>query len=143
VAVQLRQPAPVLAVLAPDHPLAGQRQLSLAQVTAYPLALPARNTSLRFLLDIACGRQGLHYTAALESNQIDALAAYVSVSQGIAFYGELSVRTRLRNRSVVAIALRDREMNERSLEVQTMAGRKLPDAVEAFNRHLVEALKAL
>ena len=40
-AVELRHPAPVLAVVAPGHPLAGRRQVSLAQVVACPLALPA------------------------------------------------------------------------------------------------------
>jgi DNA-binding transcriptional LysR family regulator len=142
ISVELRHPSPVLAVMAQHHPLATQRQVSLSQVTTFPLALPQKETSLRRLLDVSCGRQGLQYTPALESNQVDALVNYVAASRAVAFYGEVSIRSRLRSGSVVAIPLRDREMNERHLEVQTMAGRNLPDAVRAFARHLVEALEA-
>ncbi|MGC4008393.1 MAG: LysR family transcriptional regulator [Pseudomonas sp.] len=143
IAVELRHPSPILAVMSPRHPLASQRQVSLAQVTGYPLALPPRATSLRQLLDISCGRQGLRYTAAMQSNHVDALVGYVAACSAIAFYGEVSVRTRLQTGAVVAIPLRDREMNERALEVQTMAGRNLPGAVRAFVQHLVSALKAM
>lgn len=140
--VELRLPSPVLAVMSPGHPLAGQRQVSLSQVVGYPLALPPKDTSLRQLLEISCGRQGLQYTAALESNQFDALVSYVAACDAIAFYGEASIRTRLQRGAIVAVPLRDREMNERHLEVQTMAGRNLPDAVKAFTEYLVEALQA-
>ncbi|MFZ4289827.1 LysR family transcriptional regulator [Variovorax sp. HJSM1_2] len=140
----LRHPSPVLAVMANDHPLAGQRQLSLAQVVAYPLALPPKNSSVRQLLDISCSRQGLHYNVAMTSNHADALVSFVSTGGGngsIAFYGELSLRTRLQRQSLVAIALRDREMNERYLEVQTRASRVLPDAGRAFVQFLTDAIR--
>ncbi|KAF1019420.1 MAG: HTH-type transcriptional regulator GltC [Paracidovorax wautersii] len=131
--VELRHPCPVLAIVAASHPLARLRQLSLAQVVAYPLALPLKDSSLRHLLDISCSRQGLRYRAALQSNHADALVSYAAASQaGIAFYGELSMRARLDTGAVVGIPLRDREMNERYLEVQTMAGRNLSEAGRAF-----------
>ena len=37
---------------------------------------------------------------------------------------------------ITAIPLRDREMNERHFEVQSLAGRQLPDAARAFINHL-------
>ena len=140
--VELRHPSPVLAVMAGDHPLAGHRQLSLGQVVACPLALPLASSSVRQLLDISCSRQGLQYTTALTSNQADALVNFVAAARGsIAFYGELSLRTRLLAKSLVAIPLRDREMNERYLEVQTLAGRSLPDAGRAFVQFLIDAIR--
>jgi hypothetical protein len=60
----------------------------------------------------------------------------------IAFYGELSLRTRLLTRTLVALPLRDREMNERYLEVETLAGRALSDAAKGFVRFLIEAIRA-
>lgn len=141
--VELRHPSPVLAIMGTGHPLAQQRQVSLAQVVGYPLALPPKDSSLRQLLDISCSRQGLHYTPALVSNQADTLASFVAAGgQAIAFYGEISIRTRLLAHAVAAVPLRDREMNERYLEVQTLAGRNLPEAAKAFVQHLVEAIQA-
>jgi DNA-binding transcriptional LysR family regulator len=141
--LELRHPSPILAVMAADHALAGQRQLSLSQVVAYPLALPLKNSSVRQLLDISCSRQGLQYDTAMSSNHADALVSFAAAGGGsIAFYGELSMRTRLLSKALVAIPLRDREMNERYLEVETLAGRALPDAGRAFVQFLTEAIQA-
>ncbi|MBT2335695.1 LysR family transcriptional regulator [Variovorax paradoxus] len=141
--IELRHPSPILAVMAIDHPLAAQRQLSLRQVTAYPLGLPPQDSSIRQLLDISCGRQGLQYVQAMSSNHANALVSFAAAGGGsIAFYGELSIRTQLASKALVAIPLKDREMNERHLEVETLAGRSLPDAGKAFVRFLTDAIKA-
>ena len=93
--VELRYPSPVLAVMASDHPLAGQRQVSFSQVTAYPLALPLKNSSLRHLLDISCSRQGLRYTPVLQSNHADALVSFAAAGGGGAVsYTHLTLPTK-------------------------------------------------
>jgi len=138
--VALRHPAPVLAVVAADHPLAARRQVSLAQVVAYPLALPAAASTLRQLLDISCSRQGLPLEPVITSDHLYPLIQYVARCRAVTFCGELALRQQLQHRSVVAIALRDREMNERHFEIQTMAGRHLPEAARAFIEHLRETL---
>ncbi len=133
IAVEMRHPSPVLAVMSARHPLARQRQLALAQVVKHPLALPQASSSIRKLLEVSCSRQGLGYTVAMSSNHTDALISFVALDPGcIAFYGELAVRTRLAGGDLVAIPLRDRELNERYLEIQTLSGRPLSDAGRAF-----------
>ncbi|MDH6165970.1 DNA-binding transcriptional LysR family regulator [Variovorax boronicumulans] len=140
--VELRHPSPILAVMAEGHPLAAQRQLSLRQVVGYPLGLPLEGSSIRQLLDIGCGRQGLQYVQAMSSNHANALVSFAAAGGGsIAFYGALSIRTLLKTRALVAIPLKDREMNERYLEVETLAGRSLPEAGKAFVRFLTEAIE--
>ena len=138
--VELRHPAPVLAVVAPDHPLAARRQVSLAQVVAHPLALPAATSTLCQLLDISCSRQGLPLEPVITSDHLYPLIQYAARTRAVTFCGELALRQQLQSRAVAAIALRDREMNERHFEVQTMAGRHLPDAARAFIDHLRETL---
>lgn len=138
--VEVRHPSPILAVVAPGHPLAGRRQVSLAQVATYPLALPAHGSTLRQLLDISCSRQELVLEPVLTSDHLYPLIQYVSHTRAVTFCGELALRQQLRAGTVTAIALRDREMNERHFEVQTMAGRHLPDAARAFIVHLRETL---
>ncbi|MFW5328775.1 LysR family transcriptional regulator [Hydrogenophaga sp. ZJX-1] len=136
VAVELRHPSPVLAVMAPGHPLATRRQVSLAQVLAHPLALPTQASTLRQLLDISCSRQGLTLEAVFASDHLYPLVSYVAATQAITFCGETALRQHLHAGLVTAVPLRDREMNERHFEVQSMAGRQLTDAARAFVAHL-------
>lgn len=139
--VELRHPAPILAVMSPQHALAGRRQLSLSQIVGYPLALPGPSTTLRQLFDISCTRQGLSGDAALQCNRLDPIIAFTAAGGGISLCGELAIRSRLHNASLVAVPLRDREMNERHFEVQTLAGRSLPHACRAFLAHLKDELR--
>lgn len=138
--VELRHPSPVLAVVAAGHPLAARRQVSLAQVVAYPLAMPSASSTLRRLLDVGFSRQGLAYDTRFSSDHLFPLVAYVAETQAVTFCGELALRQHLRHGSVVAVPLRDREMTERHFEVQTLAGRHLPDTARAFIDHLRQQL---
>ena len=139
--VEVRHPAPILAIMAKDHPLASRRQLALAQLVGYPMAMPGPYSTLRQLFDISCGRQGLACEPALLSNRLDASISFAAAGGGIALSGEAALRNRLKTGNIVAIPLRDREMNERHFEIQTMAGRTLPGACRAFLDHLREALR--
>ena len=139
-AVELRHPSPVMAVVAPGHPLAGRRHLALAQVVAYPLALPAPVSTLRQLLDISCSRQGLPCEAVFTSDHLYPLVHYAAATQAVTFCGETALRLQLDMGLVHAIPLRDREMSERHVEVHTLAGRHLPEAARAFIDHLRQAL---
>jgi DNA-binding transcriptional LysR family regulator len=139
-AVELRHPSPVMAVVAPTHPLAGRRHVSLAQVVAYPLALPAPVSTLRQLLDISCSRQGLPCEAAFTSDHLYPLVHYAAATEAVTFCGETALRLQLDMGLVQAIPLRDREMSERHVEVHTLAGRHLPEAARAFIDHLRQAL---
>lgn len=134
--IALRHPAPVMAVMATGHPLATRRQLSLAQVVTQPLALPTATSTLRQLLEISCSRQGLRLDPVLTGDHLYPLIQYAARTQAITFCGELALREQLRAGSIAAVPLRDREMNERHFEVQTMAGRHLPEAARAFIDHL-------
>ncbi len=142
VRVQFRHPASVLAITAPDHPLAQRRQLSVAEIVAHPLALAeeSADTTLRQLFDICCSRQNLQYKTVLTSNDLNALIGFAAEGGGISLCGELAVRGRIEAGSLRAIPLRDREMNERFMEVQTLAGRMLPTVCQTFLRYLQQAV---
>lgn len=93
------------------------------------------------MLDISSSRQGLVLQPVITSDHLYPLIQYATHTQAVTFCGELALRQQLHNRAVVAIPLRDREMNERHFEVQTMAGRHLPDAARAFIDHLRKTLE--
>lgn len=55
--VKYRQSAPVLALMRKDHPLSRSASVTLASLSAYPMALPAPDTTVRQMIDVECSRQ--------------------------------------------------------------------------------------
>jgi DNA-binding transcriptional LysR family regulator len=140
--VELRQPAPILAVMRPTHPLGRHRQISLQQLLEYPLALPENDNTVRQLLDLACGQQQLLVEPALTSNYIEAVHNYLRTTDAISLSAELSVRFRIVAGNMIAIPIRDRILQNRNTELQTLVGRTLPRAVSVFLEYLKQTLAA-
>lgn len=138
--VEYRQPAPVLALMRPEHPLAQAKSVTLARLSAYPLALPAPDTTVRQMIDIECSRQQLLMDAVLSSNNMTTLHNFVLHGGGISVSGEVSVRHLVAAGALVAIPIRDRGMDGRDIEVQTLVGRTLPQAVQSFLDYLKQRL---
>jgi DNA-binding transcriptional LysR family regulator len=136
------QPAPVMAVMRNDHPLAQFKQVTLAQLHPYPIALPEANTTLRQLFDIVCSRQQLVFEPVLTSNYVEALHNFVMYSGGVSVAGEVSVRYRINEGPMVMRPIRDRGLDGRQIEVQTLVGRTLPRVVDIFLGFLLEYLSA-
>lgn len=128
------------AVVAPEHPLACRTGLTLADLQPFPLALPMPDTTVRQLFDICCGVQGLSFEPVLVSNNMQALYRFAALGGGVALSSELSLRSRLREGQLVALPLLDEGLAARRIELQSMAGRELPPAVNVFRQALIAAL---
>ncbi|AMP00184.1 bacterial regulatory helix-turn-helix, lysR family protein [Collimonas arenae] len=137
-----QQPAPVMAIMRKDHPLSQFKQVSLSQLAAYPIALPEPNTTLRQLFDLACNRQQLLFEPVLTSNYVEALYNFVMHSGGVSISGEVSVRDRVAEGKMLMLPIRDRGLDGRQVEVQTLIGRTLPRVVETFLDYLLNHLRS-
>jgi DNA-binding transcriptional LysR family regulator len=142
VRVAHRQRASVFALMRPDHALAKQRSVTLAQMLRFPIGLSGPDTTVRQLFDVACGNRGVVFEPALVTNRFEALASFVLHGGGLAIAGEITVRERVRRGELHAAEIRERGMRDRSVELQTLAGRTLPEVVRAFLDHLCQALPA-
>ncbi|AOY92565.1 LysR family transcriptional regulator [Cupriavidus sp. USMAA2-4] len=138
--VEHRQPAPVIAIMRPDHALARFRSVSLAQMQAYPLALPEGDNTVRQLFDLACGERGIVFEPVLVTNHFETLTNFVVHGGGLSISGEVTVRDRVRRGELHAAELRERGMRGRAIELQTLNGRTLPEGVRAFLDFLREQL---
>ena len=138
--VAYRQSAPVLALLPPGHPLASAGSVTLAQMAAYPLALPPAETTVRQMIDIVCSRQGLQLEAVLISNHAKTVLNFVAHGGGLSVASEIAVRHLVAERAIVALPISDPGMDLRDVEIQTLAGRSLPVAAQAFMELLKERL---
>ncbi|HEY0290968.1 MAG TPA: LysR family transcriptional regulator [Hansschlegelia sp.] len=130
----------MVALCAPDHPLAGAGTVRLAQIAAYPIALPTRDTTARRTFDAACLAEGLTVEPTLTANILSALMPFVRRTRGLAFLSPLSVQTPVRLGEIVAIAVVSKAGLMRGIQVQTMRNRRLPHAVQAFLHDLLAAL---
>jgi len=135
------QPSPVMAVMRHGHPLTRFKQISLSQLLAYPIALPEQDTTVRQLFDIVCSRQRLNIEPVLTSNYVSSLFGFLRHHQnGITISGEISIRYQAAREEVACVRLRDRGLDLRNIEVQTLMGRTLSRAAQAFLNHLKEEL---
>lgn len=135
--VEHSEASPVFALVQRHHPVAALKRVALADLMAYPLVLPTDVNTIRQLFDLVCGLQGLRPDIVLTSSSLAALRAYQRHADVVGFVGALSVRNILRPARQVLVPLSDPEMGGRLVQVQSMAGRRLPPAVRAFTDHLV------
>jgi DNA-binding transcriptional LysR family regulator len=135
------QPSPVMAVMRHGHPLAQFKQIALSQLLAYPIALPEPDTTVRQLFDIACSRQRLSVEPVITSNYISGLIGFLRHRKdGVTISGEISIRYQVDRRELACVRLRDRGLDLRNIEVQTLTGRTLSHAAQAFLKYLTEQL---
>jgi DNA-binding transcriptional LysR family regulator len=140
--VEHRQPAPVIAIMRPDHPLARFRSVTLAQMQPYPLALPEADNTVRQLFDIAAGERGIVFEPVLVTNHFETLTSFVLHGGGLSISGAVTVGDRLRRGELHAAVIRERGMKGRAIELQTLAGRTLPEGVRGFLGFVREKLGA-
>lgn len=139
--VEHTQPSPVLAVMRPGHPLTRFKQVSLSQLLAYPIALPEPDTTVRQLFDIASSRQRLNFEPVLTSNYVSSLFGFLRHHpDGVTISGEITIRYQVARGEVAWVGLRDRGLDLRNIEVQTLTGRTLSGAAQAFLKFLKERL---
>ena len=88
------------------------------------------------MFDHSLGMAGTFVEPAFTSNHAGALHAYVRDSDSILSGGYVSMVTVLETNNMVAVRLTDPEMAFRSLQIQVMSGRLLPERMETFIAHL-------
>lgn len=140
--IEHRQPAPVLAIMRPDHALARFRSVTLAQMHPFPIALPEGDNTVRQLFDIGCSDRGLVFEPVLVSNRFETLTSFVFHGGGLSISGEITVRDQVRRGELHAAEIRERGMRGRAVELQTLAERTLPEVVRSFLDFLRERLPA-
>lgn len=141
VRIEHLQPSPVMAVMRVGHPLAQFKQLALLQLQPYPLALPEPDTTVRQLFDIACSRQRLQLEPVLTSSYVSSLLGFVRHEPlAITISGEISVRYQVERGELVSVRLKDKGLDLRNIEVQTLVGRTLSRTAQVFLDYLKEHL---
>lgn len=138
VTILYSQQAPLRAVVRCGHPLAEATSLTLAQITAYPLALSSLATTNRRLVEACAASRGQQIEAVLECDNPDALLRFVRVTDAVTFIGQVTLPDE--STDLVTVPLTENEFGQRTLQVQCRAGRSLPAAVTSLADFLIAAL---
>jgi DNA-binding transcriptional LysR family regulator len=95
------------AIMAPDHPLAKAKSLTLAQCHEHRVAWPSRGLSLRALLDRAARDMG---RPAFECNSLRLMASLARRGSCVAFQTVIGIEQELAAKALVWIPLTDRRL---------------------------------
>jgi DNA-binding transcriptional LysR family regulator len=122
--------------------LAPEKDVTVVHSQRAPIfaLMRGEGVTIRQLFDIACSLEGLIFEPAFTSNYHAALQSFVQRTDAVTLTGYLTVRGRLESDGLAAIPISNVELHQRTLQVQTMAGRTLPQAVEAFLSLLTRAI---
>jgi DNA-binding transcriptional LysR family regulator len=141
-AILHREAAPICALMRREHPLAGRSLLSLHELQPYPLALAEEGSTIRQLFDIACSLRGLLFAPVFTSHSLGAVYRFTQQSADIvSLTGFLTVQNRAQEDGLTLVQMAETELHQRSLQIQAMAGRRLPASVSAFVDFLVAEMR--
>lgn len=134
------RPAPLVAVVRNGHPLVARPSVSLQDLHMYPLALSAPNTTNRHLFDLVSAAGHRAIEPAFVCDNPDALLSFIRACDAVTVLGRITISRDIANGDVVAIPLKEKELYQRNLQIQTGAGRELPATLTNFVNHLSVAL---
>jgi DNA-binding transcriptional LysR family regulator len=118
------------AVMAPSHPLAGAKNLTLAQCLAHPIAWPSPGLSLRAALDKIPGTRGLR--PAFECNSLRLMASLARHGSCVAFQTPIGIEQEMAEGKLVWIPLSDKRLPLDRLMLVRRRGPRGRVAADAF-----------
>ena len=127
------------AMVAPGHPLAGRRRVSVAALADEPLVAPIAGASLRLALDDALSAAGASLHVAYESNEASTVRALTAQGLGVSVLPRSFATTPGPRLVAVPIAPK---LPRIPVSVLYREGRTRPPAVEAFLAGVREELSA-
>lgn len=139
-AVSLERPLAIVAVMAPDHPLAGAGHLGLADCLHHRLAMPAAGLSIRAAIEATAAFRRLSPRLASETNTLDVMRALAREAGCVGFQTRVGLGRDLAAGTLVEKALVDPDLSADRFVVLTRADRPPKMAAAAFHDHAVQAL---
>jgi DNA-binding transcriptional LysR family regulator len=120
------------AILARDHPLAGEATIGLHRLAGEPLVLPAAGLSLRAALDPALDRMRPSPIVRAECDSLRLMTALVARTRSVGFLTRVGIEAECRSGEIVFVPLDDPDVLADGLSVVVRTGVVPSLAVAAF-----------
>jgi LysR family transcriptional regulator, low CO2-responsive transcriptional regulator len=120
----------LILITPPDHPLAGRKSATMAEIAEYPLLLPKLGRT-RDALEAAFHDRRLKPAISMELDSSELLKRFVAVGVGVGFIGRSNVVEDLQAQVLAAVKLADANM-QRDLALVFRKDKALSRAALAF-----------
>lgn len=134
---------PLGAVVSPEHPLANERTVHLADIIQSPLVLAYPDSSLREVINLALSPLSTPTEPILESNSMEMLKQMVKANAGVTFMNPLDVSMECRRGELRFLNLADQHVRNQPLRLITRARAPLDATASLFVEYLIETLNTL
>ncbi|QTF10566.1 LysR family transcriptional regulator [Brenneria izadpanahii] len=139
-------PAPFLAVMQADHPLAA-RDFQLDDLNTYPIVLPDQAATVRQLFDLSCRMKGVFIDPVFTCNHFSTLYAFLlDTPDAIVICSHFSVLYSAKRDGLQVKSIKMDQLGQRMLQIQTEVGKPATKVMEdffAFLRYELETQDAL
>ncbi len=136
-------PTPLNAMMAHDHPLAGQKELSLAECARFPLLFQQDTRPIQALMDNELQAARAVREPFLRSNSLALTKEMIGHGLGIAFYTRLGFAEELARGEIIGVPLIEKRLADLRLGIILTKLRRPTAAVSAAIDHFCSALTAL
>ncbi|WP_102226665.1 LysR family transcriptional regulator [Acidimangrovimonas sediminis] len=130
----------VHAVMPPDHPLAQEETVRLADCAQFPIAMPTAQYGVRHLIDIAVRQSSVELRPAVESDAFEFLRRLPAHEQIVGFQIPVGLPRTDGEDGIVKRPLDRRDVPEGRLYLGQLKGRTLPVAAAKFSSQLERTL---
>ncbi len=144
VLVLWRTELPFGCVVAPDHPLAGARSVSLQEAAAYPVALQSRALAIRRYLEAQYGwlfNPTNQARGRFESNSLQLVKQLARSGRYVVFTSELDAAPELADGSLRFVPVRDKGAEPQTISIAVDATRPLSSLVKVVATQLQAAIE--
>lgn len=137
-------PAPVLIVMHQTHPLANAPQVTLADLSHYPLALPQQNTTVRQLFELASHMNGSLVEPVMTCDTFSMLFQFLlRTPQAVTICSAFTVLQEAETHGLILRSVGIDQLSQRTLQLQMQSGRPRSAALNVFLTFLLQQLDAL
>ncbi|QEX19096.1 transcriptional regulator CynR [Hypericibacter terrae] len=137
------QPQRLYAAVGPHHPIAGKKQVRLAELKGYPIALPDSSFGIRQLVDQIQRSSQIRIEPVLTTDSIQMLVSFARLDLGVAFLPFFAIKGEIAGGRVAGVPLADPPARNVNAEIVVHKGRQLPIPAEEFLEVLKKALRLL
>lgn len=139
----ITHPEPLVALMAPGHPLARKRSLQLAEIAEYPIAMPDSTYGVRRLIDKSANIHNLSLNMLLTTNSIEMARSLARKGNAITLSPRFAAVRELALGELVAVQVDDPHFADATTEVSVRRDRCLPIAAKEFIKFLEQAFLRL
>ncbi len=128
------------AIVAPTHPLADEKHLTLSQCCQHPFVLPSPGISIRKRLDLAFADADVHGKSSVEANSLRFMKHLVRSGEMVAFQTVIGLEEELKDNSLLFKPLKDERLAPSHFCIITSSLRELALAPAIFLGQTVNQL---